>query len=291
MNSKTLAALAGLCVAAPAMAQITSARNDITMSFINIANTGASTRLNSSTATHDDSSYSFAGVTNAGISSSIYRASTNGFVMFGAGTNPGSSWINTGIPQTGNNIAGSSAAQMIAPFWDDMITGAVSNLNNGVWAQTGDASAFGGINLNGGSGPVAVTGNVTIIQWQGMDLFQLANPQNATFQLVVFAAPVVVNGVTVYAIANYSNTVFNTTSGGPGFVRNDGESASVGYNPGASALGTAVEWGAGNNDLGTTFTHRGNYVTSGSSLAFVPAPGAAALLGIGGLVAARRRRA
>lgn len=293
MNSKTLAALAGLCIAAPAMAQISSIRNDIGTAFVNIAGAAGATRLSSSTATHDDSTYSFAGVSNAGIASATYRVNSNGFVQFGATSAPGTSWVNSCIPAA-NGIVSTSVAQAICVFWDDMITGATATATNGVWARTGDATTdFGGITLSNpfGGGPVAVTGNVTIIQWQGQDLFSTANPTNINFQLMIFSAPPVVGPMTVYALAVYQTTTFNATPGGPGNNRNDGESATIGYSRGSSGLGTSVTWGAGNNDLGTTFAHFGNYVTAGTSLAFVPTPGAAALLGLGALAAGRRRRA
>lgn len=111
----------------------------------------------------------------------------------------------------------------------------------------------------------------TIVQWNNMILFGATNPPTdfGTFQLQIFSSgPVLAQFI-------YQDVVFGATPPG----HDNGASATIG----AVQSGTAPRFFA---------LHSFNVasIQNGSVLSVIPAPGAAALLGLGGLVAARRRR-
>ncbi|MBC7833688.1 MAG: PEP-CTERM sorting domain-containing protein [Phycisphaerales bacterium] len=114
-------------------------------------------------------------------------------------------------------------------------------------------------------------GPVLIVQWNQEDHFGAPGTGTATFQLQVFSVGDVLAQY-VYADTFYSD----------GAAVNNGGSATIGYvaNPGNAAQ---------NNVLHSFNTQS---IADGSVLSLiVPAPASAALLGLGGLVAIRRRRA
>lgn len=283
-------AVAGAAAAVQAQDRIDSMRSDITGSYVNIAGSAGATRLTSSTSSQDDCSFSFAGgVTNAALPGSVYRVCINGFLQVSGSTfTGGTGYSNSSIAASGN-VLGTVATFM--PWWDDFITNIAAS--GGLWVRTADATTgFGGISVGG----VPVVGNVTIVQWQNMDLFGLANTQNVSFQMQIFANPVddPTTGNRVYAQALYQQTSFGT---GPGSLNNNGASATIGWQRGNAPAGANFQWGFGN----TTFPSGGTNsvitpysgispITDGLVLSFVPTPGAASLLGIGFLAVGRRRR-
>lgn len=296
-KSTILMAVAGAAIAAPALAQdrIDSMRSDISGTYVNIYNQVGAQRLSSSTASQDDCSYSTftTGVTNAALPGSVYRICSNGFVQISSASFTGATqYSNSSIPASGT-INGSVACLM--PWWDDFITN-VSGAG-GVYALTANgATGFAAPITVGGN---VVSGNVTVIQWQNMDLYGLANTTNASFELQIFATPQwdATSGNMVYAQALYGSTTFNGGAAGPGTNCDNGASATIGWQRGNAPAGANYQWGFGATSFpsGGTNTvvtpYSGNPgPTAGTVLSYVPTPGAASLMGLGLLASARRRR-
>jgi len=265
-----LAAAAGTMIAGPAMGAITSIVNNIPGTFVNIQSLSGVNTLNNVTASNDDCSYSFVmPFTNADFPNSPARVVTNGFLQFG-GTVTNVTWNNSSIGPTGNPW--SNNIQTLAPFHDDMVADArqtsTTFSNSRVQWISGPATSFG---------LPAAAGNVLIVQWTRMDLFATANTASATFQVQIFQNNL--GGVAAQYL--YSQVVFNPTPGAPGAFNNNGALATVGYANSANGP-------AGSNNVQWSFNTAS--VNNGDVLSLVPTPGAMALLGLGGLLAARRRR-
>lgn len=138
-----------------------------------------------------------------------------------------------------------------------------------------------------------------IVQWSNEDHFAAAGAGYITYQ-AIFRGNVAPGGSLVDFV--YQDTLYQA-----GQFQNDGGSASIGYkNWGLNGFGNDVEYGTGGGGTSATSDPAfgaagmepkvGGWAAAGNaalthSVSIVPAPGALALLGLGGLVAGRRRRA
>lgn len=104
----------------------------------------------------------------------------------------------------------------------------------------------------------------TIIQWNNVRTFAGPGTDFGTFQLQIFSAG------PVLAQFAYQDVIFGNAS-------DNGGSATIGVE---ALNGSVAQWSL--NTPGA--------VTAGTVLSVIPTPGAAALLGLGGLAAIRRRR-
>jgi hypothetical protein len=195
----------------------------------------------------------------------------NGNVSFNA---PFFNFTSTGFPVAGFD--------MIAPFWADVDTRNQTNANtNLVWHQTFGTPGH----------------RVFVVTWDAVGWYnQAATPTN-TFQ-VAMAENVNQFGVGLNCAFSYGdmNWTTGTASGGGPF---GGTPATVGINNGN---GVDFDQIGRYDHAGYDYNGSSNAVTNGvDSLdlrtyyfdachGILPAPGATALLGLGGLLAARRRR-
>lgn len=108
-----------------------------------------------------------------------------------------------------------------------------------------------------------------IIQWNEQDHFGAPGTGTVTFQLKIFGSGPVL-----------AQFIYQDAEFAAGALQNNGGSATIGFSTLAST---------GNNNVQWSFNTMS--ISSGTVLSLVPAPGSAALLGLGGLLAARRRRA
>lgn len=181
----------------------------------------------------------------------------NGNVTFDA---PYGSYVPTGFPSA-------SVPPMMAPFWADVdtrnATGANTNL---VWHRTFDSDSNG-------------SPDVFVVTWDAVGYYNQNNSSFNTFQLALALDP---NfwGTGLNAAFSYGNMSWTT---------------------GSASAGAPATAGINNGD-GVRFDQLGTFTTANvASLAnrdfffnacegVVPAPSALALLGLGGMVATRRRR-
>jgi hypothetical protein len=192
--------------------------------------------------------------------------------------NPGAASIATmGASNTSIEGNGNNQRQFIAPLWDDNFPG------------------------TGGSIRWQVVAGDLIVQWTNQDHFNAQGSGTITYQMVVNG------GVTIASGLSLVDFVYNDTMYGASQYQNDGGSATIGLkNWGVNPLANDVEYGmSGGSGESTTDPAFGDasmqpkvsgWADGGNpnlthSVSIIPAPGAVALLGLGGLVAARRRRA
>lgn len=179
---------------------------------------------------------------------------------------------------TGN---GAGIRQFIAPLWDDY-TPVTGGATTRIFTQ--------------------VIGNDLIVQWNRQDAFAASGSGDVTFQAIFRGGVSLGSGASLVDFV-YQDTVFQANQ-----YQNDGGSATIGFkNWGITAGANDVEYGIGGG--GTSATSDPTF-TAGTgmqpkvsgwavgansalthSVSIIPTPGATALLGLGGLVAARRRRA
>jgi hypothetical protein len=181
---------------------------------------------------------------------------------------------NTSTAGNGNN-----ARQFIAPLWDDNFPG------------------------TGASTKWQLVGSDLVIQWTNQDHFNAQGTGTITYQMIVHGGVTIASGLPLVSF------VYQDTSYSANQYQNDGGSASIGYkNWGLNANANDVEFGiSGGAGATTTDPAFGGanqqpkvagYVESGNGqlphaveIVGIPAPGSIALLGLGGLIAGRRRRA
>lgn len=194
----------------------------------------------------------------------------NGNLTFGG---PLSSFTSTGFP-----IA---PVGMVAPFWADVDTRNATDADtNLVWHRT-----FG-----------APGNQVFVVTWDSVGWFANQNGERNTFQVAI-AENANQWGTNLNIAFSYGRMDWTTgqASGGGPF---GGVAATVGANQGDGTrfsqlgrfdqAGNAYDGAFGNND-GVDFLQNRTFFFNGCD-GDVPAPGALALLGLGGLAAARRRR-
>jgi len=175
--------------------------DDVAGTFTDISATGTPLNLG------DDGEANIATtVGNALVAAGTARVGANGAIRFG-GTGLDLGWTNTALPATGatGNTAFFSGGQVLAPFWDDLLTNTAPTGTNGdvLWQEIG---------------------GTLIVQWNNVTFFgQTAS--RATFQVKVFA-----NGP-------YPAQFIYQSVDSP--VANFGGSATIGYQAGGFAGTTA----------------------------------------------------
>ena len=282
--SKTVSLLALVGLAASANAAITIVATNT--SFTNIAVSGTALT------TSDDAEINLSAATLSGagftgnelLGLSNIRVGNNGGVLWNATTGD-VGYINSTTfgtmagagPASGNfgNGGLQAGVQFVAPLWDDNTPGTGGGLR---WQVVG--------------------GNL-IIQWTNQDHFNASGSGTVTYQMVVYSGVTIASGQKLVEFV-YDDTLYDASR-----YQNDGGSATIGFkNWGVNANANDVEFGVGGgtNTLGDPafgdasmmpkvagWTLNGGS-TGPHSVAIIPAPGAMALLGLGGLLAARRRR-
>ena len=207
----------------------------------------------------------------ASVTASNFRVDNNGYVSFrGTGNAAASSsnWVNQALPFT----AGTAGTAMISPFHDDLfITGAGTTLTSkSVRVATPDAGTY-------------------VITFQGFEAFLNTTP-DLNFQIIMYGAGNSVGAVPGTITFAYGTMVVGTNSFSPSIGLNAGNGIDSNTIPGiGGAIGNNATAGllAGTQHSFIPNSNNGYTYQAGS----VPTPAAAALLGLGGLMAARRRRA
>jgi hypothetical protein len=175
-----------------------------------------------------------------------------------------------------NGNGGLGPRQMLAVCWDDNIPG------------------------TGGSIKWQVIGPDLIIQWTNEDHFNAAGSGVITYEMIAHG------GVTLASGLPLVEFVYQDTQYAPSQYQNDGGSASIGFkNWGVNGGANDAEWGLSGGSGGSTSDPAfggtnmqpkvAGYLAADNpnlphALAIIPAPGSLALLGLGGLLARRRRR-
>jgi MYXO-CTERM domain-containing protein len=180
---------------------------------------------------------------------------------------------------TTTNGNGNGTNQFLAVLWDDNTPG------------------------TGGSCRWQVISGDLIIQWTNEDHF------NATGSGVITYQAIIRGGVTIGSGLSLVDYVYQDTLYAANQYQDDGGSATIGYkNWGVNINANDVEYGTGGGSGSTTtdpafgtatmqakvsgwVAANNTTLTHSVSISGVPAPSAAALLGLGGLVGLRRRRA
>ncbi|HYF14213.1 MAG TPA: hypothetical protein VD971_03975 [Phycisphaerales bacterium] len=298
-----LLALAGLAGVANA-AVVIQASN---VAFVDISTTG--TLVTGSVS--DDSEHTIAGATHGWVGNGLFaggvsiRVGNNGAILWGNSAtdtfasadnvgyyNPGP--LNSTAPAgsqtsiatmapvngTGSTANGNGLRQLVAPMWDDMTT-TTGGLTNIRWQ---------------------VIANNLIIQWTNEDHFAATGTGTITFQAIFRG------GVSINSGQSLVDFVYNDTLYAANQYQNDGGSATIGYknwgiNPNANDVEFGIGGGGASATSDPTFASgtgmqpkvsgwaAGANSTLPHSVSIIPAPGALALAGLGGLIAARRRRA
>ncbi|MFZ4574739.1 MAG: nidogen-like domain-containing protein [Phycisphaerales bacterium] len=214
--------------------------------------------------------------------SAVY-INNNGNISF---SSPFGSFTSTGFPV--------SNFDMVAPFWADVDTRSTAGVDasntNLVWHKF--------VDMNGDS-----AADTLVVTWDGVGYFSNNNRHTNTFQVAIsgirnaFGGPNGIGGLN--AAFSYGNMDW-TTGGASG-----GDADGLGGTPAT----VGINEGSGQNrfDQIGRFDHRGsdyngNTLASGvdhldnrdvffdACAGVVPAPGALALMGLGGIAAGRRRR-
>lgn len=286
---------AAFLVAAAAMPLMASAQLVIqpsTSTFVDISSTG--TVLSTS----DDAEITITGaaLTGAGFTGNglipngvAVRVGNNGAVLIGTsgGDAFGSSnevgYINStnffgmaasNLATTGNG--GSGPRNMLAVLWDDNTPGSGGGLR---WQ---------------------VVGGDLIIQWNNQDHFNASGTGTVTYQMIARGGVSLTSGQAIVEFL-YLDTLYAANQ-----YQNDGGSATIGYKNWTGLAGANdVQWGLGGGTdtigdpaFGGTNMRpkvRGSAAGGGdgtlpTGLRIIPTPGALALVGMGGLLASRRRR-
>jgi MYXO-CTERM domain-containing protein len=177
---------------------------------------------------------------------------------------------------TGN---GNGARQFLAVLWDDNFPSTVSVPPTSIKWQ--------------------VIGTDLVVQWTNEDHFNAQGNGFVTYEMIAHG------GVSLASGASLVDFVYQDTQYAPNQYQNDGGSASIGYkNWGLNGGANDVQWGlgGGTDSLGDPAFGGTNmqpkvagYLAADNpslthAVSIVPAPGALALLGLGGLLTGRRRR-
>jgi len=182
--------------------------------------------------------------------------------------------VANGASQNGN---GNGTNQFLAVLWDDNTPG------------------------TGGSTKWQVVNGDLIVQWTNEDHFNASGSGVITYEAIIHG------GVTIASGQHLVDFVYLDTLYAANQYQDDGGSATIGFkNWGVNANGNDVEFGTGGGSGNTTSDpafgdatmqpkvsgyNAANNTTLAHAVAIVPAPGAVGLLGLGGLLAVRRRRA
>lgn len=295
-KSIVFAGLAGLA-ASPALAQISIVPSAVPFTDISATGTSIGSIADDSELVITGAALTAAGFNGNGLLAGgvSIRVGTNGAVIWGnsatdtftnatevgwANPNPGNAGHTSLLSLTPNNgtnegNGGLGPRQLICPLWDDNTPG------------------------TGGSIRWQVIGGDLYIQWTNMDHFSASGTGTVTYQMVVRGGVAIGGGSLIDFV--YQDTLYD-----PQRYQNDGGSASIGFvNWGVNPLANDVEWGISGGNGATTVDPAfgdpsmqpkvaGWAAAENSalphSLSIIPAPGAAAMLGLGGLLVTRRRR-
>jgi hypothetical protein len=250
MKIAAILAVAGLAGIASAQISIV---NNLPGSFTNIAGAAGATFI----ASADDSGHNIVTtVGNVAFPAGNVRISNNGNAhSFGPGlhSTTGTAWTNAAIPAGAGHAGafGLTPVGVMMPWWDDLFP--VAGGSSGIWWQE--------------------SGNTLTIQWHDQDAFGAVGTGTVRFQMKLFNTGS--NGATL------AQFIYDDAEFAVGSTQNNGGSGTIGYS-------TASPAGAGLNNAQWSFNTQS--IQTGSVLTIIPAPGALALLGLGGLVAGRRNR-
>jgi hypothetical protein len=288
-----LVAMAGMALSANAQTQIVPS----SAPFVDISVTGTSVG-----AIGDDTEFSVAGAAHGWIGNGLlaggvsFRVGNNGCVIWGNSAtdtftnatevgylnpNPTNGTQTSVAAMPGSNAAtlgngGLGPRQLLAVLWDDNFPGA------------------------GASTKWQVIGNDLIIQWTNEDHFNAQGTGLVTYEMIAHG------GVTLASGLSLVDFVYQDTQYAPLQYQNDGGSATIGYkNWGINGGANDAEWGL-SGGAGSTTTDPAfggtnmqpkvaGYLAADNpalthAVSIIPSPSALALLGLGGLVAGRRRR-
>lgn len=250
MKIAAILAVAGLAGVASAQVSIV---NNIPGSFTSIVGLPGTTVI---AGVADDSEHNIVStVGNSIFAAGNLRIGNNGVVVSGS-TAGDIGFTNLSIATTSLTTlvgtAGTGASAALLPLWDDHIPLSGQGANTIFWRE--DAG-------------------VLTIQWTNEDHFSAPGTGTITFQLKVFAEGAGPSGALAQYI--YPDAFYST-----GATTNFAGSGTIGY------IGTGL-----NNNFQWSFNSAQPDVQGGmATLSVIPAPGAAALLGLAGLIAGRRRR-
>jgi len=305
-NTKTLVALAGL-VALPWAASASVVIQASSVPFVNIGVTGTNiagigddTEIDITGAALTGAGFNGNGLLAGGVN---VRVGNNGAVIWNPSGTMEIGWANPNSTNTVNpSIAGASATiaisdsvngnghsttaggsrQLLAVLWDDNFPSSTAPATTIKWQ--------------------VIAGDL-IVQWSDEDHFNATGTGRVTYEMIVRGGVSIASGL---PLVDY---VYQDTNYAANQYQNDGGSASIGYkdwgvNPNANDVEFGVSGGSGNTTTDPAFggvnmnpkvagyADAGNpNLTHSVTILGVPAPGSLALLGLGGLIAGRRRRA
>jgi MYXO-CTERM domain-containing protein len=257
MKVGILSAVGVALAASSAMAQVGPVFNSTPGTFHDISTTGVSVF---GTGTGDIPVDVHTSIGNRVFNAGTVRVWENGALAFNFGAlNPGLSAIPAAIPEpTGTPTGLLAGVKYLLPFWDDLDLrppqGQPDPGHRGVFFQE--------------------MGDLAIFQWNNIGNFPSGNSgvDRATFQVQI------PRGGTTNLLMQI---IYQAGITSPDF--NGGATASIGYVAGGTG-------GNNGNNSNWGFNGAPHGVVNGTVLSMTPAPGAAALLGIGALFAGRRRR-
>lgn len=268
----SLLALMGLAGAASAAITI----GPVATPFVDISGTGTSLG-----APGDDPEYTLtaAALAGAGFAGNALLAAgvdvcvgNNGAVIWNATSSTNQvGYTNTNIltmagangTNTGNG--GLNSRQFIAPHWDDLFGTTTAPASSVRWQVIG--------------------GNL-YIQWSEEDHFSAQGTGRITFQMVVYSGYGAGQALVDFV---YQDTDYRAP-GGANVAQSDGGSASIGYkNWGVAGFANDLQWSQDTASV-AGYAAAQNSAAGPNALRIIPSPGALALLGLGGLMAGRRRR-
>ncbi|MGH7131620.1 MAG: nidogen-like domain-containing protein [Phycisphaerales bacterium] len=202
-----------------------------------------------------------------GVERSSLYVNNNGNITFGG---PFGTFTPAGFPVT---------TAMVAPFWADVDT------RNAVVGTRPTNLVYSQMFLNG-PGPAD---DVFVISWDNVGYFGVHNDLRNTFQVAI-ANDEDYFGPGFNTLFSYDLMEWTTGDASGGVGGFGGAPATVGINEGTSALNRFDEWGRYDTAAEVASLNHAVLVFNGCE-GIVPTPAAAALLGLGGLVGMRRRRA
>jgi hypothetical protein len=253
--------------------------------FIDISVSGTSVGAISDDSEFNVTATGFAG--NGLLAGNLLRVGNNGGVIWNPGTATDVGYINAsqfgGSPlatmaaaNTTDKGNGNGTAQFLAVLWDDNTP--LNATSSCKWQ---------------------VIGGDLIVQWSNEDHFAASGTGTVTYEMIVHGGVSIASGASLVDFV-YQDTLYSANQ-----YQNDGGSATIGYkNWGVNAGANDVEYGTGG---GTNINGEaafndpsmqpkiGGWASSANgnlthSVSIVPAPSSLALLGLGGLLAGRRRR-
>jgi MYXO-CTERM domain-containing protein len=268
--------------------------------FVDISVTGTSIGSIS-----DDSETTVAGASHGWAGNGLlaggmsFRVGNNGGIIWGnSATDTFTGATDVGYYNAGPNHAGSTSIATMGPLntSDSGNGGGVRQFLAVLWDDNfPSTSSVPPTNIRW-----QVIGNDLIVQWTNEDHFAAQGAGFITYEMIAHGGVSIGSGASLVDFV-YQDTLYQASQ-----YQNDGGSAAIGYkNWGLNGGANDVEYGIGGGGTGSTSDPAfgdasmqpkvGGWVASANaalphSVSIVPAPGALALLGLGGLAAGRRRR-